>query len=317
MNEVVSISSLSKTYVIKPGWFSKDKPIVVNALKNINFKIYEGETIGLIGLNGAGKSTLIKIMLGILTQNSGKVSVFDRDPFKNRIKNLFDIGVIFGQKTQLRWDLSPLDSYHLNRELYSIDKEVFSKNLEKYSEILDIHSFINRPVRTLSLGQKMRAEFLSSLLHSPKLLILDEPTIGIDIVSKKNIINLIKELKKEMTIIYTSHNLNEVYEISDRIIVLDKGKVVVDKSKQDIINNVEYLSLKVYLKKALESIELDNNEIEINKLNNYEYIFKFVKKDLLKQFLDHLYTISDIDYFEVSENNLEKMLKDVTNVNIN
>lgn len=313
MKKIVEISNLSKDYIIKSGLFSKKEKDVVKALKNITLDIFEGQTVGLIGLNGAGKSTLIKIILGILVQTEGNINVFDKNPFENRISNLYDIGVIFGQKTQLRWDLSPLDSYKLNRALYNIPMDKFDKLLAEYSQVLDLNSFIDRPVRTLSLGQKMRADLLLSLLHSPKLLILDEATIGVDIVSKNKIIELIKKLKKNTTIIYTSHNLNEVYEISDRIIVLNNGKIVFDKSKEQILNNTEYLAVKIYLKDFLKYDNLEFEDVVKEKISDFEYNFKFIKKENLKNFLDYIYSNNLIDYFEINENNLEKILRDVDN----
>lgn len=313
MEKIISINNLNKVYKIKKGFFSRSEIKTIQALKNINLEIYKGQTVGLIGLNGAGKSTLIKIILGILVPNEGKIKVFDKEPFKNRIENLYNIGIIFGQKTQLRWDLSPLDSYKLNKALYDISSEKFEALLNKYSEILELNSFIDRPVRTLSLGQKMRADLLSALLHSPELLILDEATIGVDILSKNKILKLIKELKKDTTIIYTSHNLNEVYEISDRIIILNKGEIVLDKNKDDILNDIEYLGIKIYLKSPLKYDSLKFKEVKISKTNEYEYNFEFIRKDELKNFLDYIYLNNLIDYFEIKENNLEKILKEVSN----
>lgn len=197
--------------------------------------------------------------------------------------------------------------------MYNIPKDKFYKLLAEYSQVLDLNSFIDRPVRTLSLGQKMRADLLSSLLHSPKLLILDEATIGVDIVSKNKIIELIKKLKKNTTIIYTSHNLNEVYEISDRIIVLNNGRIVFDKSKEQILNNTEYLAVKIYLKDFLKYDDLEFKDVVKEKISDFEYNFKFIKKENLKNFLDYIYSNNLIDYFEINENNLEKILRDVDN----
>lgn len=308
--KIIEIQNLNKKYVINKGWFSKEKNITINALNDITLDVFENETIGLIGLNGAGKSTLIKIILGILKNDSGNIEVFSRNPFSNRVKNLYNIGVVFGQKTQLRWDLSPLDSYKLNKAIYNIDDKTFDTLYTKYSKILDIDSFINNPVRTLSLGQKMRAELLSSLLHNPKLLILDEATIGVDIFSKRKIIDLIHELKKTTTIIFTSHNLNDVYEIADRIVILNNGKIFLDKSKDEIVKNTEYLSLQLFLNKPLNYKNIFET-IEVVKQNEYEYTFKFIAKNELKNFLDYIYLNNDVNYFEINESNLEKLLKDV------
>lgn len=316
MSKIIEINNISKQYFIKNNFFSTNKKNIVKAINNISFDVHENQTIGLIGLNGAGKSTLIKIILGILKVDEGEIKVFDNDPIKNRIKNLFDIGVIFGQKTQLRWDLSPLDSYKLNKELYNIDNTIFNENLKKYSDILDLHEFINRPVRTLSLGQKMRADLMSALLHKPKLLILDEPTIGVDIFSKRKIIDLIKDLKKSTTIIFTSHNLNEVYEIADKILILDKGNLVVNENKENLLKETDYLSLNLFLN---DNLVYDYNKfknIEVIKNNEYEYIFKFIPKNQLKNFIDFLYSSNKVNFFEIKENNLEKILKDITNEKI-
>lgn len=316
MSKIIEINNISKQYFIKNNFFSINKKNIVKAINNISFDVHENQTIGLIGLNGAGKSTLIKIILGILKVDEGEIKVFDNDPIKNRIKNLFDIGVIFGQKTQLRWDLSPLDSYKLNKELYNIDNTIFNENLKKYSDILDLHEFINRPVRTLSLGQKMRADLMSALLHKPKLLILDEPTIGVDIFSKRKIIDLIKDLKKSTTIIFTSHNLNEVYEIADKILILDKGNLVVNENKENLLKESDYLSLNLFLN---DNLVYDYNKfknIEVIKNNEYEYIFKFIPKNQLKNFIDFLYSSNKVNFFEIKENNLEKILKDITNEEI-
>lgn len=316
MSKIIEINNISKQYFIKNNFFSTNKKNIVKAINNVSFDVHENQTIGLIGLNGAGKSTLIKIILGILKVDEGEIKVFDNNPIKNRIKNLFDIGVIFGQKTQLRWDLSPLDSYKLNKELYNIDNTIFNENLKKYSDILDLHEFINRPVRTLSLGQKMRADLMSALLHKPKLLILDEPTIGVDIFSKRKIIDLIKDLKKSTTIIFTSHNLNEVYEIADKILILDKGNLVVNENKENLLKETDYLSLNLFLN---DNLVYDYNKfknIEVIKNNEYEYIFKFIPKNQLKNFIDFLYSSNKVNFFEIKENNLEKILKDITNEEI-
>lgn len=316
MSKIIEINNISKQYFIKNNFFSTNKKNIVKAINNVSFDVHENQTIGLIGLNGAGKSTLIKIILGILKVDEGEIKVFDNDPIKNRIKNLFDIGVIFGQKTQLRWDLSPLDSYKLNKELYNIDNTIFNENLKKYSDILDLHEFINRPVRTLSLGQKMRADLMSALLHKPKLLILDEPTIGVDIFSKRKIIDLIKDLKKSTTIIFTSHNLNEVYEIADKILILDKGNLIVNENKENLLKETDYLSLNLFLN---DNLVYDYNKfknIEVTKNNEYEYIFKFIPKNQLKNFIDFLYSSNKVNFFEIKENNLEKILKDITNEEI-
>lgn len=174
---MIRINKLTKKYVLKTG-FIKRTTKIVEALININLIINQHETVGLIGLNGAGKSTLLKVILGILKPDSGEVTLLGKDAVTYRQQNMMQVGVVFGQRSQLKWDVSPLDSYLLNKALYKIDDYDFNTRLNKYAEILDIKTFWQRPVRTLSLGQKMRAELLMSILHHPKVLILDEPTMG-------------------------------------------------------------------------------------------------------------------------------------------
>lgn len=202
----------------------------VQAVNNISFDIYTGETVGFIGPNGAGKSTTIKMLTGILTPTAGEISVFGRDPYKYRKENASNLGVVFGQKSQLWWDLPVVDTYVLLKKIYRIPDEKYQKNLDYYTKALDMQSFIKQPVRQLSLGQRMRAEICAALLHDPKVLLLDEPTIGLDILVKKQIREMIRKInqEKEVTILLTTHDLKDIEEVCDRIILINHGQIVVD-----------------------------------------------------------------------------------------
>lgn len=211
----------------------------VQALKEVSFSISEGEFVGLIGNNGAGKSTLVKLMTGILYPTDGELRVFGRDPFGQRNKNNREIGVVFGQRSQLKWDLSPLDSFRLLKVIYQIDSDVFENNIKSFKELFDMESFLGHPVRTLSLGQRMRCEIAAAFLHNPRIVFLDEPTIGLDVFSKDAIARFLNVMRDERktTVILTTHDLEEMQEICDRAIILDEGKILLQENIDALLKN--------------------------------------------------------------------------------
>lgn len=305
----IELNNVKKCYKINEGTFLKKSIKEINAISDIRLSIKKNETVGLIGLNGAGKSTLIKIILGILTPDSGDIEVFGRNPHKNRVDMMKNIGVVFGQRPQLRWDVSPYDSYKLNKEIYNIKFEKFEKTLNFLASELDIKDFWERPVRTLSLGQKMRADLVAALLHNPKVLILDEPTLGLDFISKRKILRLIKELKIDMSIIFTSHNLDDVYEVSDRVVLLNKGKIVFDKKTDDISEVLQYVSIEIILGNKL--LEFDGHmfpNIKIKEITESRYVISNIQKKDMQRILKYLYKYNELVSFELRENTLEDIL---------
>ena len=208
----------------------------VTALDNVSFTIGDGETVGYIGPNGAGKSTTIKILSGILTPDSGECLVDGRIPWKNRIGHVAKIGVVFGQRSQLWWDVPVADSYELLKDIYSIPPETYRRNIGELTELLDLGEIIKTPARQLSLGQRMRCELAASLLHSPDILFLDEPTIGLDAVSKIAVRDFIVKLNRERktTVILTTHDMQDIEAITKRIILIGKGKILLDGDVSDI-----------------------------------------------------------------------------------
>ncbi len=217
------------------GLFTKETETKV-AVNDVSFSIKEGEMVGYIGSNGAGKSTTIKMMSGILTPTSGTCLINGIEPYKNRKVNAKNIGVVFGQRTQLWWDLPLSETYTVLKEIYEVSDEDFKERMNFFYEVLELENFIHSSVRTLSLGQRMRADLAAALLHNPRVLYLDEPTIGLDIVVKDRIRQAIREIneKYNTTVILTTHDLVDIEELCNRIIIIDAGKKIYDGNLLDL-----------------------------------------------------------------------------------
>lgn len=239
MSAIITASGVAKTFrqpkrfpglggAIK-GLFGREHT-EVHAVVDISFSIAAGEAIGYLGPNGAGKSTMIKMMTGILVPSAGTLSVLGRTPHAQRMTNAAEIGVVFGQRSQLWWDLPVRDSFELNRRIYDIADARYADNLAYLAEMLGMAAYLDRPVRQLSLGQRMRAEIAMALLHDPKILFLDEPTIGLDVVAKDAVRKFLSEINRERgtTIILTTHDLQDIEEICPRLIMVDDGKLLFD-----------------------------------------------------------------------------------------
>lgn len=208
----------------------------IRALEDVSFTINEREMIGYIGPNGAGKSSTIKIMSGVLTPDSGNCIINGRCPWKERKAHVKEIGVVFGQRSQLWWDVPVIDSFELIKDIYAVEENTYRKNLERLTDLLDIGEIRKTPVRQLSLGQRMRCEIAASLLHDPKILFLDEPTIGLDAVSKIAVRDFIKTINKEkrMTVILTTHDMQDIEALTERILLIGKGKILLDGTLEDL-----------------------------------------------------------------------------------
>ncbi len=218
------------------------------AVDDISFSIKKGEIVGFIGPNGAGKSTTVKILSGILYPDAGEVKVSGFIPYKQRKQYVKNIGVVFGQKSQLNWDLPLIESFELMKFIYKIPPKKYEENLRLFSKLLDMEEFINQPVRQLSLGQRMRGDIVASLLHSPEIVFLDEPTIGLDVVAKERIREFVRYMNEteRTTIIFTTHDMQDIEKVCDRLIIIDKGKKIYDGSIGEIKNryaNVKTIEL--------------------------------------------------------------------------
>lgn len=204
--------------------------VTKEAVKDISFSIEKGEMVGYIGPNGAGKSTTIKMLTGILVPSSGSIQVNGIVPYENRKENAKNIGVVFGQRTQLWWDLPTIESFELLKEIYRVSYSRYQENMETFTEILGLGEFLNTPVRQLSLGQRMRADIAASLLHDPDILFLDEPTIGLDVVAKEKMREFIQEINtlRNVTVILTTHDMEDIEKLCNRMILIDHGQKVYD-----------------------------------------------------------------------------------------
>lgn len=264
------------------------------AVKGISFSIEQGEMVGFIGPNGAGKSTTIKMLSGILYPDRGEIKVDGYIPYKQRKDYVGRIGVVFGQKSQLQWELPVIDSFELLKSIYRIPDEVYRKNLDRFTEMLDMGGFLNQPVRQLSLGQRMRADIVAALLHSPKIVFFDEPTIGVDVTGKERIRDFIRELNRQdkVTMLFTTHDMQDIEKTCDRLVIIDEGAKVYDGTLQGIreqygtarqldvefageeriapINKVEIIDLEDNKKRfVFENRDVHINELMNNLLNNY------------------------------------------------
>ncbi len=283
----------------------------IYGVKGISFEIQDGEKVGYIGLNGAGKSTTIKLLTGILKPSEGQLSVCGCTPHKERKTLAKKMGVVFGQRNQLWWDLPLMDSFALIKGIYSISDSDYHAKFEELSEVLSLREMMNVPVRQLSLGQRMRGNLMAALLHNPQVLFLDEPTLGLDIDSRRNFIKFIQSLNRQkVTVFLTTHNMRDIEEVCDRIIILDKGRIIYDGRLEDIYSDDygKYV-IRVKIKNPYEDKEnkyLIDAEgwIEYQARNNEE------KERFINEILQR-YTIEDISIYE---NNLEGYLLNHTGV---
>ena len=241
----IEVSGLRKTFTVRKkrekGKLLRKKE-TVEALKDVSFSVEKGELLGYIGPNGAGKSTTVKILSGILTPDGGEVSVGGRVPWKDRKEYVKHIGVVFGQRSQLGWDVPIIDSFSLLKDIYRIPADAYKDRLEELTEALQIEELLRTPLRLLSLGQRMKAELCGSLLHRPELLFLDEPTIGLDAVSKLALRDFLKKENAEhgTTVMLTTHDMEDIAALCSRVMVLGHGRKLFDGKLQTLLDRYDY-----------------------------------------------------------------------------
>ncbi|MBE5736679.1 MAG: ATP-binding cassette domain-containing protein [Clostridiales bacterium] len=317
---VIEVNNLRKEFVSKKkrvkengktSLFKKDK-VIKRAVDDISFCVNEGEALAFIGPNGAGKSTTIKMLTGILYPTSGSVKVMGLDPSKDRIKLSYQIGTVFGQKEQLWVHLSAMDNFKFFGAIYDIRKEKLEKRIKELADLFEVNEFINQPVKSLSLGQRMKCEMIASLIHEPKVLFFDEPTIGLDPIAKETLRKLIKKINKELntTIIFTSHDVGDIEEVCKRVIIINDGKIVLD----DSMKNLKYH----YLNKKIIEVNMKNN-IKIEKtagvqvIKSKDTLYK-IEADLNQTTMADvmkLFNPDDIQDITISSTPLEEIIKDI------
>ena len=314
----IEIKQISKTFKVakkKSGLkesiksFFKRDFIEVKAVEDISFSIEEGEIVGYIGPNGAGKSTTIKILSGILIPDSGECQIDGMTPWKDRVRYVKKIGVVFGQRSQLWWDIPAEDTFDLLKDIYEIPEEEYQATKEDLINKLNLHDIINIPVRQLSLGQRMRCEIAASLLHNPKILFLDEPTIGLDAVSKQVVRDFIKKLNKEKktTVILTSHDMADITALAKRIILIGKGHVLYDGSLKKLQIKYEtekYVSIKTKDKLTIRKKGIKN---KIRTKNGYDLVINANEISIseLLNVISKKITIEDI---EIDHENIDSII---------
>ena len=280
--------------------FFKREYIIIDAVKNISFEIDKGEIVGYIGPNGAGKSTTIKMLSGILLPTAGNIRVNGLNPFKDREKYVSKIGVVFGQRSQLAWDIPAEDTFDLLKDIYKLDDITYQRNKEELVNLLDIAEVMKKPVRSLSLGQRMRCEIAASLMHNPKILFLDEPTIGLDATSKKIVRDFILKINKErkVTIILTTHDMQDIEALAKRIILIGKGQILYDGSLSKL--KTKYGSYKNIVVDTKQTINISNLKGVVSKKkisDGYNFIIdsNIISISKFLNYISQRYQVSDID----------------------
>lgn len=311
---IIKTENLTKQYqkVTSVDFFHRTKRTIA-AVKNVSLQINQGDHVGLVGLNGSGKSTLIKMILGILQPNGGKITTFGVNPVDNRQLNARKIGVVFGQRSQLRWDLPVMDTLLLNRELYQVDNKDFHSRLNQLTKTLGAEDFLSQPVRTLSLGQRMKAEFIAALIHDPELIILDEPTIGLDILTKNSLIAFLKRLTNK-TIIFTSHDLIEVEQTCSRIMIMNAGNLVLNLDSAKIANLAVPATI-TFTSSSSNYADLRQTWPQLMQLTNGDFQLADIEQKNIKEILSQLTASVPIENIEVKNNKLEYLLSRIAGGN--
>ncbi|CAG9614132.1 Linearmycin resistance ATP-binding protein LnrL [Bacillus rhizoplanae] len=326
---MIEVKNVTKSYKIlerKPGLIGAIKALIKRkyydkqAVKPISFSVEKGEMVGYIGFNGAGKSTTIKMLCGILTPDTGEIRVNGIIPYKNRQENAKNIGAVFGQRTQLAWDIPVRESFELLKHVYEISETKYQEMMHLFEDVLDLGTLMPLPVRQLSLGQKMRCELAAAFLHQPSVVFLDEPTIGLDIDVKAKIRSFIKEMNKKLdaTVVLTTHDMQDIEELCQRIIIIDKGSIIYDGDLQDLKDRFSYnriLSLELEEHTMFEiPVSLQNyiviQKSEAENTSHVELSFhtKYVSSEFVLSELARHNKISDLT---ISNPKLETIIKDL------
>ena len=299
--------------------FSRDYRIV-RAVDNISMNVHQGEIIGYLGPNGAGKSTTIKMMTGVLEPTSGEILVNGNVPYKDRAKNAQEIGVVFGQRSQLWWSLPLIESFKVLKDIYQINNNDYNNIIELYKSLVDIEPILHKPVRQMSLGQRTLSDILAAFLHNPKIVFLDEPTIGLDVSMKSKIRILIQALNKEKntTVILTTHDMGDVDALCKRIVIIDKGKMLYDNDIEHLKGFFgSYRTLKIRpngdIEKQSDALkkELENYSVSVSTGNDWISILVNEEKNKVMDILNAIQKMHEIRDMKLEEISTEEVIKKI------
>ncbi|MBD3365937.1 ATP-binding cassette domain-containing protein [candidate division WWE3 bacterium] len=318
MEKAVQVKNLTKNFKIRTnknivtGIF-KPNYKHVEAVKNISFEVEEGESLAFLGPNGAGKTTTTKMLTGLIYPSEGEAKVLGYTPFKRNREFLRQIGLVMGNKSGLSWDLTGQQNFDFIKSIYQLEDSEYKKNLNQLAELLDIKKLLNKRVRKLSLGERMKMELIGAILHRPKVLFLDEPTIGLDITSKKNIRTFLRDIQhnSNITLILTSHDMDDVEKVCDRVIVINEGRKVYDDYLEKLMAEYNQRKfIKFYFEKAPEKVEVCYAEI-VEEIPEEDALVYEVKKEeasqLITTVIEHT-SVLDIDIVSIP---LEEMIEDI------
>lgn len=318
---LIEVKNLSKTYEYYKkqaglmnslkSLFHREK-LFTDAVKDINFSIEEGEIVGFLGPNGAGKTTTLKMLSGILYPSGGEAKVLGFTPWQRQKEFQMQFALVMGQKNQLWWDLPAMESFILNKEIYEVSDEQFKKTLDELSELLDIKDILDVPVRKLSLGQRMKAELVAALIHSPKVLFLDEPTIGLDVVSQNNIRNFLKEYNrtKKTTIILTSHYMEDVEALCERVVIINYGTIIYDGALKKLTD--EYANKKILEVTFTEDVKDGAfSKMGLLKENSPQRIVLEIDKTEVKKVASKILNDFPVDDILINEIGVEEVIRNI------
>lgn len=322
MEKIISIKHISKQYITYKtegsllnalkSLFHREK-VLVDAVNDISFTIEKGEIIGLLGKNGAGKSSIIKMLTGVLLPTGGEIEVMGYNPFHQRSKYVKEIGVVFGQKSQLIWDIPPIDSFRMNQAIYSIEKEQYEAQLTRLTTLFQVEEVIHKPTRVLSLGERMKCEFIMAMLHNPKVVFLDEPTIGLDMFAKETIRNFIIEMNAlGVTFILTTHDLEEIEKLAQRVIIINHGKKVFEDTigvlKKHLGNKK---NVSINMKTPIQPFEKKGITVVSQPSDNEMMLIVDNEMISINEFIAYVNELGEIVDISIKELDIEEIIKSI------
>jgi ABC-2 type transport system ATP-binding protein len=322
MTTAIEVNSLFKNFSVREihsGFSGVLKGLLwpkfqtVDAIHNLNFQIKKGERVAFIGPNGAGKSTTIKMLTGILYPSNGIIEVLGQVPWRDRYKLGFSIGTVFGQRSQLWYNLPAIETFNLLSKVYELPQHSYQKRLKELSQLFEIEPLMHKPVRQLSLGERMRCEIVASLIHQPKILFLDEPTIGLDVNAKLAIRNLLNKLSQEegTTLFLTSHDMADVEQVCDRVLILDKGTILRDSSIKELKRKFVKRKVVTFIT-DIEKLNLELPGIKVLESENFHYVCEIdIEKIAIEKVIQEALKKSNLKDVTIEDSSMEEIIREI------